>query len=190
MVAFAAAAASTFARRKRCSRTTAARIAESLAAWRAAVAATCSTRFSVAVACRSKTSFASAMCRLRMARSTSGGGVVVPGGTGAVVPGGGAVVGAVDGAVDGVVVEADGAVVEVVVVLTVEFVDDEFDSDGGWAVTAGVIGGSGFVVVGVGVVVVVVLVVVVVVVVVVDGSGGGETTTDSDSVGQSSADGA
>merc|ERR1719301_301424 len=179
MVAFAAAAASTFARRKRCSRTTAARIAESLAAWRAAVAATCSTRFSVAVACRSKTSFASAMCRLRMARSTSGGGVVVPGGTGAVVPGGGAVVGAVDG-----------AVVEVVVVLSVEFVDDEFDSDGGWAVTAGVIGGSGFVVVGVGVVVVVVLVVVVVVVVVVDGSGGGETTTDSDSVGQSSADGA
>jgi hypothetical protein len=65
----------------------------------------------------------------------------------------------------------------------VEFVDDEFDSDGGWAVTAGVIGGSGFVVVGVGVVVVVL-------VVVVDGSGGGETTTDSDSVGQSSADGA
>ena len=44
--------------------------------------------------------------------------------TGAVVPGGGAVVGAVDGAVVGVVVEADGAVVEVVVVLSVEFVDD------------------------------------------------------------------
>jgi hypothetical protein len=114
--------------------------------------------------------------------------VVAPGaGAVVVLPGPGGRVVAVGAVGEGVVGES-------VVVLVVELVDDEFDCVGGTAVTAGVIGGSCFVVVGAGVVVVVVLVVVVVVVVevvvVLVVVGGGEMTTVSDKVGQSSADGA